>query len=289
MTGSGTITADTRPEIPSRSLRPAAGVTRSSPTSTPAAVSLTGLQARRSARAAESARLEIVCWATNRGFKSHLLRSAGSPDVRCAVSDVSTHLKGQVIGPAEEGPDFRRSRQVSHTWPIATSEPLRPKNDDEAMVIALAEARDAATEGEVPVGAVCLVEGRVVARRHNERERVKDPTAHAELLALRDAAAALGAWRLADATIVVTLEPCPMCAGALVAARVDRLVYGAADPKAGACGTLYNLCADPRLNHEIAVTRGVRAEECGALLTSFFADRRNDRASGESFGAGQSR
>ena len=164
MTGSGTITADTRPEIPSRSLRPAAGVTRSSPTSTPAAVSLTGLQARRSARAAESARLEIVCWATNRGFKSHLLRSAGSPDVRCAVSDVSTHLKGQVIGPAEEGPDFRRSRQVSHTWPIATSEPLRPKNDDEAMVIALAEARDAATEGEVPVGAVCLVEGRVVAQ-----------------------------------------------------------------------------------------------------------------------------
>jgi tRNA(adenine34) deaminase len=129
----------------------------------------------------------------------------------------------------------------------------------------------------------------VVARRHNERERSNDPTAHAELLALREAAAALGAWRLRDATIVVTLEPCPMCAGALVAARVGRLVYGAADPKAGACGTLYNLCADPRLNHEIAVTGGVRAEECGALLTSFFAGRRNDRASGDSFGAGQSR
>jgi tRNA(adenine34) deaminase len=129
----------------------------------------------------------------------------------------------------------------------------------------------------------------VVARRHNERERSNDPTAHAELLALREAAAALGAWRLHDATIVVTLEPCPMCAGALVAARVGRLVYGAADPKAGACGTLYNLCADPRLNHEIAVTGGVRAEECGALLTSFFACRRNDRASGDSFGAGQSR
>ena len=156
------------------------------------------------------------------------------------------------------------------------------------MDLALVMARAAIAEGEVPVGAVCLVEGQVVSRRHNERERLNDPTAHAELLALRDAAAALGEWRLRNATLVVTLEPCPMCAGALVAARVGRLVYGAADPKAGACGTLYNLCADPRLNHEIAVTAGVRAEECGALLTSFFADRRNDRASGESFGAGQS-
>jgi tRNA(adenine34) deaminase len=161
-------------------------------------------------------------------------------------------------------------------------------SDDDAMAIALAEARSAAAEGEVPVGAVCLVEGQVVARRHNERERASDPTAHAELLALREAAGAMGGWRLRDATIVVTLEPCPMCAGALVAARVSRLVYGASDPKAGACGTLYNLCADPRLNHEIAVTGGVRAGECGALLTSFFADRRNDRASGESFEAGQS-
>ncbi len=156
------------------------------------------------------------------------------------------------------------------------------------MEVALAEARAAATEGEVPVGAVCLIDGQVVARRHNERERANDPTAHAELLALRDAAAALGQWRLRDATIVVTLEPCPMCAGAMVAARVGRLVYGATDPKAGACGTLYNLCADPRLNHEVAVTGGVRAGESGALLTSFFADRRNDRASGASFGAGQS-
>ena len=148
--------------------------------------------------------------------------------------------------------------------------------DDDVMDLALAEARAAATEGEVPVGAVCLVDGRVVSRRHNERERVHDPTAHAELLAFREAAASIGEWRLRDATVVVTLEPCPMSAGALVAARVGRLVYGAADPKAGACGTLYNLCADPRLNHEIAVTGGVRAEECGALLTSFFADRRKD-------------
>ena len=156
------------------------------------------------------------------------------------------------------------------------------------MELALDEARAAAAEGEVPVGAVCVVDGRVVAQRHNERERTGDPTAHAELLALRDAAAALGRWRLGDATIVVTLEPCPMCAGAMVAARLGRLVYGAADPKAGACGTLYNLCADPRLNHEVPVTGGVRAAECGALLTSFFADRRNDRARAETFGAGPS-
>jgi len=146
------------------------------------------------------------------------------------------------------------------------------------MALALGEARAAAREGEVPVGAVTLVDGRVVAARHNERERSADPTAHAEMLALRDTAAAVGNWRLSDVTVVVTLEPCPMCAGALVASRVNRLVFGAIDPRAGACGTLYNLCADPRLNHELAVTAGVRADECGALLTSFFAAKRGDRA-----------
>ena len=97
------------------------------------------------------------------------------------------------------------------------------------------------------------------------------------MLALRDAAAAVGDWRLSEVTVVVTLEPCPMCAGALVAARVCRLVYGASDPRAGACGTLYNLCGDPRLNHELKVTDGVRADDCGALLTSFFAEKRTDR------------
>jgi tRNA(adenine34) deaminase len=149
-----------------------------------------------------------------------------------------------------------------------------PLNDDDAMELALAEARAAAQEGEVPVGAVTIVGGLVVASRHNERERTSDPTAHAEMLALRDTAAALGSWRLSDVTVVVTLEPCPMCAGALVAARVARLVYGASDPRAGACGTLYNLCADPRLNHELTVAGGVRADDCGALLTSFFSGRR---------------
>jgi tRNA(adenine34) deaminase len=145
------------------------------------------------------------------------------------------------------------------------------------MALALDEARAAAAAGEVPVGAVTLIGGKLVASRHNEREASGDPTAHAELLALRDTAARLGGWRLADVTLVVTLEPCPMCAGALVAARVGRLVYGAADPRAGACGTLYNLCVDPRLNHELPVTSGVAAEECGTLLTSFFANKRGDR------------
>ena len=120
-------------------------------------------------------------------------------------------------------------------------------------------------------GAVALVEDKVIARRHNEREQRGDPTAHAEVLALQDAAAAIGSWRLDAVTLVVTLEPCPMCAGALVAGRVGRLVFGAADPKAGACGSLYNLCVDPRLNHEVAVTRGVRAEEAAELLENFFA------------------
>ena len=156
------------------------------------------------------------------------------------------------------------------------------------MALALAEARRAAEAGEVPVGAVAVVEGRVVAARHNEREASNDPTAHAEMLALRDAAAHLGDWRLSEVTLVVTLEPCPMCAGALVAARVGRLVFGAVDPRAGACGTLYNLCVDPRLNHELPVTSGVAAEECSTLLTSFFAGKRAERTSPETGGTGRS-
>ncbi len=147
--------------------------------------------------------------------------------------------------------------------------------DDEAMGLALAEAAVAIGHGDVPVGAVAVHEGRVVASRHNEREARNDPTAHAELLALGDAAAALGTWRLTGVTLVVTLEPCPMCAGGLVASRLGRLVFGAADLKAGACGSLYNLCADPRLNHEVPVTAGVRATEASAQLTAFFGERRS--------------
>lgn len=146
--------------------------------------------------------------------------------------------------------------------------------DEEAMDLALIEASRAAFLGDVPVGAVVVIGERVVGRGHNERERRGDPTAHAEILALRAAAETTGQWRLSDATVVVTLEPCPMCAGALVAARVGRLVFGAADPKAGACGSLYNLCADPRLNHEFPVARGIRAEPAAQLLEDFFSARR---------------
>ena len=148
-------------------------------------------------------------------------------------------------------------------------------DDTAAMALALDEARAAAAHGDVPVGAVALADGAVVARRHNEREATGDPTAHAEVLALRDAAAHVGGWRLDRVTLVVTLEPCAMCAGALVNARLGRLVFGAADLKAGATGSLYNLCADPRLNHEVPITAGVLADEAGALLAEFFVGRRS--------------
>ncbi len=152
--------------------------------------------------------------------------------------------------------------------------PSSTEADAQAMRMALVEARSAPVHGDVPVGAVALVGGTMVASRHNERELRQDPTAHAEILALRDAAQALGTWRLSEVTLVVTLEPCAMCAGALVNGRVGRLVFGASDPKAGACGSLYQLCCDPRLNHELPVTAGVLADEVGLLLTGFFAGLR---------------
>ena len=143
------------------------------------------------------------------------------------------------------------------------------------MAEALAEARKAADEGEVPIGAVVVHGGQVVGRGRNARETRRDPTAHAEVLALQEAARTLGRWRLTGATVYATLEPCPMCAGALVNARVDRLVYAVPDPKAGAAGTLFDVPRDPRLNHRVEVTAGVLAEECGELLTSFFRSRRD--------------
>jgi tRNA(adenine34) deaminase len=143
------------------------------------------------------------------------------------------------------------------------------------MQFALDEAVAAVAHDDVPVGAVVIGPGgEVLARRHNERELSNDPTAHAELLALRDAAATLGRWRLDGCTLVATLEPCPMCAGAALAARVTTVAFGAADPKAGACGSLYNLGADPRLNHEFAVIPGIAAEDAARLLREFFAIRR---------------
>ena len=145
---------------------------------------------------------------------------------------------------------------------------------DEAMTEALSLAREAGAKGEVPVGAVALLEGHLVGRGSNRRESARDPTGHAELLAIQEAARALGRWRLTGVTVVTTLEPCAMCAGAMVLARIDRLVYGASDPKAGAVGSLLDLSQDARLNHRFPVERGYRAAECGELLQEFFRSRR---------------
>lgn len=147
-------------------------------------------------------------------------------------------------------------------------------SDEQLMGRALAQARHAAAMGEVPVGAVVSDGEAIRAEAANRRETDHDPTAHAEILALRAAARALGRWRLEDCTLAVTLEPCPMCAGALVHARLARLVYGAADPKTGAVESLYRLCADERLNHQPAVRVGVEAKACGELLRGFFRERR---------------
>ena len=142
------------------------------------------------------------------------------------------------------------------------------------MRLALAQAREAMAVDDVPVGAVAVFEGRVVARAHNQRELLRDPTAHAEMIALTQAAEALGRWRLTGVTLFVTLEPCAMCAGAMVLARIGRLVYGATDPKAGAVESLYRLLDDERLNHRVPHTGGVMADECGALLSEFFRRKR---------------
>jgi len=146
--------------------------------------------------------------------------------------------------------------------------------DERYMRMAIDAAQVADENEDVPIGAVIVHEGQVIARAYNEREQLKDPTAHAEIIALTQAAAALGMWRLHGCTIYVTLEPCPMCAGALVMARLDRLVYGCTDPKAGACGSLYDICRDGRLNHRLEVTSGVLAGDCAAMLQAFFRQRR---------------
>jgi tRNA(adenine34) deaminase len=156
-----------------------------------------------------------------------------------------------------------------------TSERLSTRDGDEHfMRLALHEAERAAEHGDVPIGAVVVVSGEVVASAHNERELRQDPTAHAEILALRAAATAVGSWRVLDAALYVTLEPCAMCAGAIVLARVPRVVFGASDPKAGACGSVLDVLDEPRLNHRPEVAAGLLAEECGSLLRGFFASRR---------------
>jgi tRNA(adenine34) deaminase len=158
-----------------------------------------------------------------------------------------------------------------------TTSPWEP-----AMRSALDEARAALGHDDVPVGAVVVRDGTIIAARHNERELTGDPTAHAEVLALRDAAAVVGHWRLDDCTLVVTLEPCAMCAGAMVNGRLGHLVYGAVDPKAGAAGSRFDLVDSPLLNHRVPRTVGVLAEECGRLLVDFFAARRRPGTPDES-------
>ena len=149
------------------------------------------------------------------------------------------------------------------------------KIDEQYMKMALDAAAIAEENGDVPIGAVIVHENQIIGKAYNQREQLADPTAHAEIIALTQAAAALETWRLNGCTIYVTLEPCPMCAGALVLARLDRLVYGCDDPKAGACGSLYNIVYDERLNHHLKVTSGVLADECSQLLQDFFLRRRS--------------
>jgi tRNA(adenine34) deaminase len=146
--------------------------------------------------------------------------------------------------------------------------------EDYFMRLALREAERALEHGDVPIGAVLVRDGEVVAAAHNQRELRQDPTAHAELIALREAARVAGSWRVLDTVVYVTLEPCAMCAGAIVLARVPRVVYGASDPKAGACGSVLDVLGEPRLNHRPDVAGGLLAQECGELLSGFFASRR---------------
>jgi tRNA(adenine34) deaminase len=146
--------------------------------------------------------------------------------------------------------------------------------DDYFMRMALREAERASEHDDVPIGAVLVRDGELLAAAHNERELRQDPTAHAEIIALREAARVVGSWRLLDTVVYVTLEPCAMCAGALVLARVPRVVYGASDPKAGACGSVLDVLGEPRLNHRPEVAGGLLAQECGELLSGFFASRR---------------
>ncbi len=150
------------------------------------------------------------------------------------------------------------------------------EQDQRYMRVAIDQAEIARQNGDVPVGAVIVHEGHLIAKAYNQREQLNDPTAHAEIIALTQAAVAVGNWHLDNCTIYVTLEPCAMCAGALVLARMDRLVYGCQDPKTGACGSLYNIVQDERLNHRLEVTSGVMEGECRQQLQEFFAHRRQE-------------
>jgi tRNA(adenine34) deaminase len=171
------------------------------------------------------------------------------------------------------------TRQGNRITAEATVSPeLETRSDDFFMALALEEARLARGEREVPIGCVIELGGQVVSGAHNRPIALKDPTAHAEILALREACRRLGNYRLNGASLYVTIEPCPMCVGGILQARIRRLVYGAADEKAGAVDSLFHLASDPRLNHQVEVIRGVREESCRALMKSFFAGKRSESA-----------
>ncbi len=157
---------------------------------------------------------------------------------------------------------------------IVPQMPADARKHEHYMQLAIEQARQAEAAGDVPVGAVIVRDGQLVAAAHNQREQLGDPTAHAEMIAITQAAEAVGSWRLTGCTLYVTLEPCPMCAGAILQARLPQLIYGAADPKAGAVETLYRLLADPRMNHQTEVLAGLLGSECGKLLSDFFAEQR---------------
>ena len=152
------------------------------------------------------------------------------------------------------------------------------REDDQYMRIAIEQAKIAEDNGDIPIGAVIVYKNQIIAKAYNQREQLRDPTAHAEIIALTQAAAFVESWRLDGCTMYVTLEPCCMCAGALVLSRMDRLIYGCDDPKSGACGSLYNIVADGRLNHRLEVTSGVLADECAKQLQDFFQKKRLEKA-----------
>ena len=161
---------------------------------------------------------------------------------------------------------------------------IMEKADKQFMKVAIEQAGIAEENGDVPIGAVIVHKDQVIGRAYNQRVQLNDPTAHAEIIALTQAAAFLESWRLEGCTMYVTLEPCPMCAGALVLSRMDRLVYGCDDPKAGACKSLYNIVQDERLNHRLEVTSGVLEEDCSELLQGFFARRRRENKNNNQYG-----
>ena len=213
------------------------------------------IQCRRDGRAAEGAGLLNLC--TRKGIEG------SNPSLSTGLAPLAQ--LDRALDYESKGRRFESSRERLH-----------PQNpiDESMMRRALALAEEAALRGEVPVGAVVAFEGRIIGEGMNLRESERDPLGHAELMALRGAAAALGAWRLEGATLYVTLEPCAMCAGALIQGRLARVVFGAADPKAGAAGSLYDLLSDPRHNHQVAITSGVLASESAELLSKFFKSLR---------------